>query len=108
MRILRTKLFPRGRFIACSLFGVLVTRPETKLSPAIVNHEAIHAAQQREMLYLPFFIAYFFEWLYRLFLPGNAYENLSFEREAYANQSNPRYLDHRPRFAQWRRRGTGK
>ena len=33
---------------------------------------------------------------------GNAYRNISFEREAYANQRNLNYLESRPMYA-WRR-----
>ena len=32
---------------------------------------------------------------------GNAYRNISFEREAYANQRNLNYLKERPLYA-WR------
>ena len=66
-----------------------------------MNHERIHSAQQREMLFVFFYIAYFMEWLIRLPMRGNAYRNISFEREAYANQRNIDYLTHRRHYA-WR------
>ena len=39
-----------------------------------------------------FYVWYVLEWLIRLFMRGNAYRNISFEREAYANEANPEYL----------------
>ena len=67
-----------------------------------MNHERIHTAQQREMLYVGFYLAYFFEWVVRLPMRGNAYRNISFEREAYANQRNLDYLHSRRPYS-WRR-----
>ena len=52
------------------------------------KHEKIHIAQQKEMLVIPFYLWYFIEWLVRLFKKGNAYQNISFEREAYVNEYN--------------------
>jgi hypothetical protein len=39
----------------------------------------------KEILYIPFYLWYGVEWLIKLFYKGNAYRNLSFEREAYDN-----------------------
>jgi hypothetical protein len=47
---------------------------------------------------LPFFIWYFMEYLVRLVQYKNAdlaYRNISFEREAYANEENLTYLKSR-------------
>lgn len=68
-----------------------------------INHEKIHSAQGRELLWIGFYLIYFFEWLVRLFINGKdkAYEMISFEREAYENERN---LDYKHKlFAQWRR-----
>ena len=35
----------------------------------------------------------------RLFKKGNAYRNISFEREAYANEADENYLQHRKHYA---------
>ena len=67
----------------------------------MMNHERIHSAQQREMLFVFFYLAYFMEWVVRLPMRGNAYRNISFEREAYANQRNLDYLHTRRHYA-WR------
>ena len=64
----------------------------------LLNHEKIHLRQQQELLILPFFIWYFFEYIFRLFQYMNhnlAYRNISFEREAYANESQFNYLKNR-------------
>lgn len=67
------------------------------------NHEAIHTAQMKELLYVFFYVIYFLEWLYRLiFHTKTAYMGISFEREAYDNEANLNYLDTRKHFAQWR------
>ena len=63
-----------------------------------LNHEKIHLRQQVEMLILPFYIWYLVEWLmgctkYRS--SSKSYYNISFEREAYRNQSNLEYLKQR-------------
>ena len=53
----------------------------------------------KEMLYTFFYVWYIIEWIVRLFMKGNAYRNISFEREAYANQNNLSYLNTRKRYA---------
>lgn len=60
--------------------------------------------QQREMLYLPFFVLYFLEWLFRLILyrsPMKAYFSISMEREAYRNDDKLDYIQQRGFWA-WR------
>lgn len=100
MKIIYNKLIPFGRFFAINLFGVLFVKgTKEQVTEIDLNHERIHTAQMKELWYIPFYILYLLEWLYRLFRPGNAYSNISFEREAYANECNLRYLQSRPRFA---------
>ncbi len=102
MKIVRTSILPFRGFSAINLLGVLFVHHGVYLSNEMMNHERIHTAQQREMLYVFFYVAYLFEWLVRLPMRGNAYRNISFEREAYANQRNLDYLHHRRHYA-WRR-----
>lgn len=64
----------------------------------LVNHEKIHLRQQLELLVLPFFLWYFVEYAVRLLQYKNtnlAYRNISFEREAYANELDMDYLKKR-------------
>ena len=103
MRIIRNSYIPFRGFTAMNLFGVLCVRREAaELTPGMLNHEKIHSAQMREMLYIPFYIWYLLEWILGLFLPGNAYRNISFEREAYKYQNDLSYLSRRGRFAWFR------
>ncbi|OCB78090.1 hypothetical protein [Flavobacterium crassostreae] len=63
-----------------------------------VNHEKIHLRQQTDLLIIPFFVWYLFEFLFRLLQYKNAelaYLNLSFEREAYRNETDLNYLKNR-------------
>ena len=101
LKIVRTQILPFKGFTAINLLGMLFVHPGVYLSDELMNHERIHTAQQREMLFVFFYIAYFVEWMMRLPMRGNAYRNISFEREAYANQRNLDYLKHRRLYA-WR------
>jgi DMSO/TMAO reductase YedYZ heme-binding membrane subunit len=68
----------------------------------LVNHEKIHIRQQLELLILPFFVWYFVEYAVRLLQYKNAnlaYRNISFEREAYANELHLDYLEKRAYFS---------
>lgn len=86
-------------FLAICLCGlVFATRP---LNSIELNHERIHAAQQKELLYLPFFVWYVVEWLvlcikYRDRM--EAYYHIRFEREAYKHQNDLIYLKHRKHY----------
>lgn len=68
----------------------------------IINHERIHLRQQLEMLWVFFFVWYPIEFLIRWIQyknPSKAYFNISFEREAYANEWNLDYLKTRKFYA---------
>lgn len=72
------------------LFGVIFVRTGVKLSPRTIRHEEIHKKQMIEMLVIFFYLWYCVEFLVRLCMYRNqkeAYRNISFEREAYANDS---------------------
>ncbi|MEI6186878.1 MAG: hypothetical protein WCP46_00050 [Alphaproteobacteria bacterium] len=61
-----------------------------------IRHETIHIKQQAELLVLPFYIWYVVEYVIKFFKYGAyAYENLSFEREAYQNEKDENYLSTR-------------
>jgi len=65
----------------------------------LLNHEKIHLRQQLELLILPFYVVYMVEFLVRLYqykIWHLAYRNISFEREAYKNESDLDYLNQRP------------
>lgn len=103
MKIIYNNLIPFKGFAAINVLGFVFARKEYKpLNPTIVNHEAIHTAQMKELAYVFFYLVYLFEWSVRLLMKGNAYRNISFEREAYANQGNPEYLKERRCWEMWR------
>lgn len=90
---------PRG-YNGITFFPFVFLRErEMKQNRVMVNHEKIHIRQQLELFVIPFFVWYFLEYLIRLMVYKNkmkAYRNISFEREAYANEANPDYLKSRP------------
>ena len=102
MIVIRNKYLPFPGFSAVNLFGVLFCRPGTRLTPRLINHERIHTAQMREMAFIFFYIWYLVEWTIRLACRGNAYFNISFEREAYRNEHNRKYLKQRKHYAWWK------
>lgn len=102
MKIIYNDIIPFKGFHAINLFGVLFVRDTWRdVNARLLNHEKIHTAQMRELGYVFFYILYILEWLYRLIQEGNAYRNISFEREAYQNEGNPTYLQTRKRWAMW-------
>lgn len=103
MKIIKTKNFPPGNYIAINLFGILFTKRDN-LSPETLNHEAIHTAQMKEMWYIPFYLWYGLEYLFVRFFhkkQNDAYHDVSFEEEAYNNQHDLNYLQNRKKFAWW-------
>lgn len=106
MKIVRNSIIPFKGFVAINLFGVLFVRKNVVLSDAryqrMIRHETTHTKQMKELLYLPFYVLYVLEWLVRLVMyreARKAYRNISFEREAYANQDNVFYNAGRNRYA---------
>ena len=105
MRIIYNNIIPFKGFTAINLFGILFVRKNRTLSVKTINHEKIHTKQMKEVLYIGFYIWYIIEWLIRLIQHRNAkeaYYNISFEREAYANENDLDYLKSRKLFS-WRK-----
>ena len=85
-----------------NLFGTLWTRDKSWIDKYVVNHEIIHTQQQKELLFIPFYILYILEWLFRLIQYRNqnkAYRNISFEREAYKHGDDLTYLSKRKPYS---------
>lgn len=98
MKIIKNNIIPFSGYKAINLFGILFykgTYPKDK----VINHEAIHTEQMKELLYIFFYLWYGIEYFIRLFQHGNKYRSISFEREAYDNDSNLEYLKTRKRYA---------
>lgn len=100
MKIIENSIIPVKGFAAINLFGVLFVRKGVTITARLIRHETIHTKQIQELLFVPFYILYVLEWLVKLcFLGKQAYRNISFEREAYANDEDTCYLLVRRRFA---------
>lgn len=98
--IIKSKLVPKG--FCVNLFGTYWARDTSWIDKYVINHERIHTAQQKELLFIPFYLLYLLEWLVRLIQyrdTHRAYINISFEREAYANGRNLAYLSRRRHYA---------
>lgn len=94
-----SKWFVRKGFNGITLWPFVVMREGgLKKNKRFINHEKIHLIQQGEMLVLLFYLWYAVEFLIRLFQYKNrylAYVNISFEREAYANEKDLNYVEKR-------------
>lgn len=100
--IIYNTLIPFRGYKAMAIWPFIFARSKYEdagLSDKDIRHEAIHLKQQGEMLVLPFFVWYMAEWFVRLFMKGRAYRNISFEREAYANEADENYLSRRKHYA---------
>ncbi|MFY0645098.1 MAG: hypothetical protein JXR19_11580 [Bacteroidia bacterium] len=79
---------------------------ESMKNSRIWSHEEIHLRQQLELFILPFYLIYITEYLVLRIKHGNhrqAYQSISFEREAYKYDNSPLYLKSREPFAMWRK-----
>lgn len=101
--IIYNSLIPLKGYTAVTLWPLVFARKSAKpLKSHVENHEKIHLRQQLEMLVLPFYLWYGLEYMVRLWQYRNAddaYRNISFEREAYANQYDSDYLSTRRHYA---------
>ena len=95
-------IIPR-KYIGLTIFPfIFLKTKELRLNTVLINHEKIHLKQQLELLWLPFFIWYGIEFIIKCFIYKNrqiAYQNISFEKEAYQNEHNTSYLGNRKLFS---------
>ncbi|HQV01532.1 MAG: hypothetical protein JNK61_02785 [Bacteroidia bacterium] len=99
MMLFYFKWLPVGGIV---LFPFVLMHVSQKHNAITLNHERIHYRQQLEMCILPFYICYVLHYFYNLIRYRKhqmAYTQICFEREAYANQTNQRYLEQRKFFA---------
>ena len=101
--ILVFRHFFRKNYVGLTLWPfIFVKEPVYKEDSVLINHEKIHLKQQFELLVIPFYLWYFGEWLFRTVLYMNsyrAYQNISFEREAYAHEKDLGYPDRRKPYS---------
>ncbi len=98
-------MVPKG-YLGIALFPfVFLKHADLKNDQRFVNHEKIHLRQQLELLIIPFFVWYAVEFLIRYAYCRNwslAYRAISFEREAYSNDTSINYLNARSFWSFWR------
>lgn len=100
MKIIYNNYIPFKGFKCINILGTIFARKGAYIGEKTLNHEAIHTAQMKEMLYVGFYVWYFIEWLIELFHYGTtAYHTNTFEREAFSNDDDLTYLSNRKRFA---------
>lgn len=101
--ILVFKHFFRKNYVGLSLWPFIFVKESIyKEDNVLINHERIHLKQQLELFILPFYLLYIIEWLIRTVLYMNsyrAYQNISFEREAYAHENDLGYPDRRKPYS---------
>jgi hypothetical protein len=81
---------------------MLFKRKNLRENESIIRHEQIHFRQQQELLIVFFYPVYLLNYLVNLARyrdHNKAYFNISFEREAYQNESDVAYLKKRRLFA---------
>lgn len=111
MKVLYSKYLPPKGFSAINLFGFFIIRKDHKeliekypsIRTQLLNHESIHTAQMKEMLYIFFYLWYGVEWLIRWvgcgFKAKKAYRSILFEKEAYKYEKDIEYLQRRKSFS---------
>ena len=112
MKIVYNKIIPFSGYKAINLFGILFVRSGCTMDDEDINHESIHTAQMEDFVFgcswlrligaIFFYLWYVIEFLIRLIQYQDwhsAYRNISFEREAFANEDNLEYLDSRKGYA---------
>lgn len=102
MIIIRNNILPFKGYKILNLFGILLVRKDERVTEYDINHENIHTAQMREMLWVFFYLWYGVEYIIvRLFhgKQSESYHDVSFEEEAYNNDQDLGYLSRRKHFA---------
>ena len=99
MIVIRNNIIPFNGFKACNVFGIIFYKG-SPLKKDTLNHEKIHTAQMKEMLFVFFYLWYGIEWLCKLikYSPKEAYKNISFEREANKYRYRMDYLSWRKHY----------
>jgi len=99
MIIICQRLLKNTKISGITLFPfILLRKKELRHNQLLINHEKIHLRQQLELLIIPFYIWYLSEYYIKYLKyknPELAYRNISFEREAYANDQNLDYVKNR-------------
>lgn len=124
MITIRNNIIPIKGFSMLNILGIVFVRGDAAMTSWRLRHEAIHTAQQYEIMTLSALVAlllchvwaswwylliviampliiYALAWFISLILPpyNRAYRDTPFEREAFANEHSAGYLTMRMPFA---------
>lgn len=102
MKIIYNKWFPFNGYSTINLFGIIITKEKKPINRITLNHELIHTAQMKEMLYIFFYLWYGVEYIIVRFFHKkqvDAYRDVSFEEEAVKNEDNLDYLTNRKHYS---------
>ena len=107
MLIVKNSILPPKGYYAITILNMILVRRGTHLSATDINHERIHYEQEKELLFVGFYLLYLVFFLigiirYRHW--DTAYRRISFEREAYKHQGNLHYIRSRRHYAWARKR----
>ena len=86
-----------------TLFPFIFVRDEG--DDRLINHEAIHIAQYRELFVIGFLFLYLWDFVHGYIKYRNyddAYRSIRCEREAYSFDADLHYLEYREKYA-WRK-----
>ena len=100
--IVYSSFLVRKGYSAFAFWPLIIIKDKSKFNSTLFNHERIHLRQQIELLVLPFYLIYFSEYLIRRMQYDSwreAYESISFEREAFAHEKEVDYLKSRKIWA---------
>jgi len=104
-------VIPALKVNAMALFPfILVKEAALKHDEVLIRHERIHLRQEAELLVIPFYVLYIMSYLLnriRFKEHDQAYRHIIFEREAYANEAIPDYLQKRKFWAWIRSKSIG-
>lgn len=93
---------PKPVAAICIFPFIIVKNKALKNNKRFINHELIHFYQQLELLFIPFILLYYVEFILLLIHykdTQKAYKHISFEQEAYQNEANYEYLKTRKWFS---------
>ena len=97
--VLVSRIFVPKGYSGITLYPFIFLKSrDFKRDLILLNHEEIHLRQQLELLIIPFFVWYVLEYLFKIVKYKNhlkAYQNISFEVEAYQNEKDLEYLKSR-------------
>lgn len=101
MRIIYNDKIPVKGYKAMAVCPFIFIRNEYKdaKNDVTINHEKIHFEQQKDLSLVIFIIWYCLEWIIRVFKYSKPYKNIGFEREAYQNARDFKYLENRKRYS---------